>query len=239
VRSTFLLGCQRSGTTALLDAFALSPHVRAFGEGAPEVMHEFRLRDPHLVLDALSRTLLHPVLKPICESHQVDRILAILPEAKVVWIHRDVGDVVASMLRKWPGHMLEVATKLRQRDLVWLDWRAEGLTAPQWQRLDGLLRPDLTEAEAGAIFWYLRNQWFFAHDLANHPRVLLVKYEELAREPATVLERLFAFAGLPFTPAVAANYNAESIGKGGRPPLAPAIQRACDDLADQLGACAT
>ena len=44
--ATFLLGCPRSGTTALGEAFSLSPLVRAFGEGAPHVMLGYRVLPP-------------------------------------------------------------------------------------------------------------------------------------------------------------------------------------------------
>ncbi len=54
-RPLFIVGCQRSGTTALHDAIGCSPEVHARGEGDPAAMSsEHRLLSQRTIDDLLA-----------------------------------------------------------------------------------------------------------------------------------------------------------------------------------------
>ena len=104
VRAAFIFGCQRSGTTMLLDVLGRSPSTETFGEGDPRVMRGFRLLPPN-VLDPLlgGRTDRVLVLKPICDSQWGDALLRRYDDSRALWIYRGVRDVVGSRSPSGPA----------------------------------------------------------------------------------------------------------------------------------------
>lgn len=174
------------------------------------------------------------VAKPICDSHYADKILQLSPDARVIWLYRNATDVADSITRKWPGHMRQVINRLRERDLEWVGWRGERLADDLWAVLDSVWRPDLTDLEAAATFWCLRNQWFFRLRLDQHPRVRLVRYEDLVQEPAKELARIFAWVRVPYPPESAAALTSDHVGKASQLEIAADIARHCTATQMQL-----
>lgn len=231
---TFLLGCQRSGTTALLDTLALSPGLRAYHEGDAAVMQDYRLLPVEHVQRVLASGEGPALLKPICDAHYADLILNSFPRARALWLYRQPRDVAGSMIRKWPGHMRDVMARAHARDLDWLGWRTERLSAEHWRTIDALWHPELRDADAAALFWWLRNQWVCALDLPRHSCVMMVRYEDLVRAPHALLPQICAFVRTPYTPEMADNLRTEHVGKDHELELVAPIARLCNDLLARL-----
>ena len=52
--------------------------------------------------------------------------------------------------------------------------------------------------EAAALFWFVRNSWLFELNLDRDPRVMICGYEELVRDPAATVKRMYGFLGRAF-----------------------------------------
>ena len=84
--------------------------------------------------------------------------------------------------------------------------------------------------EGAALFWYLRNQFYFELELHKDPRVLLVNYEEVAENPEERFERIFSFIGSRFDLDFVSRVFGSSVKKARFPAIAPEIQRLCGEL---------
>ena len=127
----------------------------------------------------------------------LDWIMARWPEARIVHVLRDGRDVVCSM-REHP-------------DRRWVDGRWVKELNPR--SVEEYARRWVSDTDAGM-------RW------RGDPRYLEVRYEDLVQEPAATLERVLAFLGEPFDPALLAvdPVAAEApASRAGRPDAAGAI----------------
>lgn len=233
----FILGSQRSGTSMLVDVLDKSDAVRAYEESDPAVIQgDYRLRSKSEI-DALVAASTKPavVFKPLADSHYADDILRRHPGSKGLWLYRRYTDVANSSVRKWPGFFREILRNFHTRDLSWLGWRGERLSEADLDFLAGFWHDDVTDHEAAALFWWLRNRTFFDRDLASHPDlVLLVQYEHLVQRPHAAFARVCAFMDVPFEESLVAEVSARSVGKSAFPPIDARIRELCDGLLERL-----
>ena len=103
-RPVYLVGLQRSGTNMLVRGLDEAPEVEARNENDQTVFRRFRLRGDDVLLGTVGRSRHRVVLvKPICDSHRVDELLA-LPTAvpgRALWMWRDVDDRARSEVAKF------------------------------------------------------------------------------------------------------------------------------------------
>lgn len=234
-RPLFVFGCQRSGTTMLLRVLARSPEVWVHPEKSQLAYDRFRLREPAWV-GAVTR--LTPaavaVYKPLCDSHLADRVLALHPDARALWVWRDWRDVANSAVAKWGGHHKEVLLHLADGRFDAIGWRGERVPPTLLGQVREVVSDGMSEATGAALFWYLRNAFFHALGLDADPRVRLVAYEQLVSDPARVFEEVAAHAGVRWDPSWATDVDARSVGRRDEPDVDPAVARLCDALAEAL-----
>lgn len=227
-RLSFVFGAQRSGTKMVMRILENSPATRIYHENHAVAFSDFELRS-----DATVRALvaLNPapaqIFKPICDSQRADELLDHFPHARGLWIWRHPDDVANSAMVKWGEHQREVVTAAVHGDFATWGWRTARLPESTLGALRSVWRPDLNPAEGALLFWYMRNAFFFALGLDRHPRMRLVNYEELVRDPVACFPAVFHTCGVAFDPVYVARVRSDSVRRREAPPAAPAIRELC------------
>lgn len=233
----FVFGCQRSGTKMLMRVLDRSPATRIFHENNALAFHDFQLR-PDPILRALVAANPAPsqIFKPICNGQEADAILARFPDAVGLWTYRRPDDVANSAVQKWGGHQREVVAAVATGDLDRWGWRTALLPPEIVEDVRRVYRPDLSDHEGALLFWYLRNAFFFTLGLDHHPRMLLVRYEDLVREPERAFQPVFDHVGARFDPGFLDKVHSGSIRRRDPAPASPEIRALCEGLLARLDA---
>lgn len=198
----FVVGCQRSGTTMLIDVLRKAPQVWVHPEKSPLAYHQFRLRTAAAIDGVLWLTPADTVVfKPLCDSHLTDRLLDAHPGSQALWLYRRWPDVAASAVTKWGHHQRDVLRALAEGRADSVGWRGERLPRLLVAQLEELVTPDLSDHAGAALFWYVRNSFFHALDLHVDPRVRLVRYEDLLTRRDDAFAEVCAFARVSLDPA--------------------------------------
>ncbi|MET8089259.1 hypothetical protein [Micromonospora sp. NPDC005220] len=235
----YLVGLQRSGTNMLVRGLDAAPEVEVRNENDGTLFHRFQLRpDPVLTATIQRSRHAYVLVKPLCESHRVDELLALpgLPPGRALWVYRDVDDRARSEVAKFGDANLRALRAI-----------ADGTIGRRWQgqRLDAdaveLIRahdPQRLDPHSGAaLFWYVRNSLVFQLGLDQRADVLLCRYDSLVAEPAAQLRRLCAFLDFPYHPRLHAHIAPRgSHGAAGhrRLPIDSRVRARCDELTDRL-----
>jgi hypothetical protein len=249
-RTLFVLGCQRSGTTMLMQVLGQNPDVKTFGEFSP--LNRFapglnrlwpqntrRFDQRLLPLPEVARRIArtrYPMVaaKPLAESQHAAELLDAVPGSTAVWLFRHYSDVAMSNVRKFGTHAVrDNIAALAARDGS--DWRSEFVPADVGELVDAHYRPELDPYDAAALFWYARTRLYFDLSLQSDRRVLLVNYEQLVRQPDRTLAAIYRHAGASPPDATAtAGVHDRSIGLGADLRLAPTIAPRCEELWQRL-----
>ena len=235
-RVGFVFGCQRSGTKMLMRVLDEVPDTRVYHENHAIAFEDFELRSDRVVraLIALNPAPVQ-VFKPICDAHRASDLLDAHPTARGLWIVRQPDAVARSALKKWGDHQKDVIQAILDGDTTTWGWRTARVTGSMQARLQAATDGQVTDAEGALLFWWLRNQFFFAQSLQDHPRMRLVHYEALATEPEAAFPTVFGHLGVGFSPRFVADVRATSVD---RAPLEvrPKVRALCDDLYARLQA---
>ncbi|MEL6645005.1 MAG: sulfotransferase [Pseudomonadota bacterium] len=235
-----VVGCQRSGTTHLERLFRADPRSHVFSEFsalsiAPDKTVWRPLDDVVDMLEGCGGR--YSVARSLLSSHNTARILDALPGSVAVWMYREADPVVRSMLRKWPGDFQSISERVESLpDGTW-ELRSFWDEVHAYARENAQGNQSDTLADLYAAFWYLRNRSFFDLGLSNDPRVLLISYETLTRDPKGTLERILSHGGIPRPRVTFPMQTRSPRPRGARTPiLSPAIQEACHRLYADLRA---
>lgn len=243
-RVVFIFACQRSGTTALLDfLMAAGPPLKAFTEcDSPLTDKTPResgltvrlnpLEDVERVIAATPEAV--RIVKPLVESQRATELLARFPGSCGYWLYRDVREVAASMLQKWgpPAGAPHLWQVIDESDPA--NWRAQNVPAAVRAKLRELYRPDMAAADAAALFWWARNELFFAQGLDRDPRVVLLDFVRMCTVPDYVDRALDHFR-VPH-PSAVGHFKAAFSGKSRELALDPRVDALCRDLHRRLDA---
>ncbi len=234
-RVSFVFGCQRSGTKMVMRILENSPETRIYHENHAAAFRDFQLRD-----DAVLRAMvaLNPapvqVFKPICDSQEADLILGRWPRARGLWVYRHHDDVANSAAEKWGEHQRELVEAVVRGDFDTWGWRTRRLPADTISALRRVYRTDLAPSEGALLFWYMRNAFVFALGLDAHPRLRLVKYEDLVSRPVEAFRSMFAHLGARFHDAYVARVRSDSVGRREPPAASAEIRQLCAELQARL-----
>jgi Sulfotransferase family len=233
-RLVFVVGAQRSGTRLPIEILDESPVISTYSEGTDPYFDGVLLR-PLERIEALVRRSAAPViaLKPICETHRTNELLDRFPGSKAIWIFRNFEDTVNSATVKWTSGRAAVR-RLARREFDAADWRAGGLTEDTLRLVSHLYHPGMSEHEANAVLWYLRNDLYFALGSGRRSDVLLVRYEDLVEGPRAHAARIYNFIGVPM-PAGA--FGAVHSGERRRrpfPEISAELRQLCEAVHDNL-----
>jgi hypothetical protein len=228
----FLSGVPRSGTNMVMELLERSPEAKVFHERDPRAYKNFMLRDDETI-KRLSKSLLPCVIfKALCEADRLSELTSYFPHASIIWVYRQYEAVNASNMVHWPGGKNGLDKLVVDRKAA--GWRGKGMTEETWELIKKHYHPDLNVESAQALFWYYRNQLFFDQELDRDPRVLLLRYESIARDPATEFTRLANFLGVATPKNAPAHFLARSGGHKLKLSITPSIRTLCDGMLRRL-----
>jgi hypothetical protein len=251
-RALFILGCQRSGTTMLINQLDGDWRVKTFGEFSgvnrsaagrrpwsvrSQSRYSIRMKPLDEVAAKLERCP-HPlvVLKPLAESQKAPAILLRIDRAVCVWVFRHYRDVARSNVKLFTPEVTRYNLDPIVREQS-DNWRAELVPEDVRELIARHYSEDMSPFDGAALFWLARNRLFFDLGLASDERVMPLKYEDLVAEPELSLRRLYLHAGIAFPgPRIADGIDASSVGLGRELDLSEEIERACEQLWSELNA---
>jgi hypothetical protein len=177
------------------------------------------------------------VLKPLVETQNSCQLLDFFDNSKALWMYRDYRDVALSNLRRFG--LQNGIKNLRyivqeQED----NWRVEKL-APEYRDLvKHYFSEEMNPYDAAALFWIVRNSFFFTQDLAAHPAVRMLRYRDLVTEPRATITAVYNFAQRPFPgDRLVQEVHQTSLGKGqAQIDLSSDIQALCQEMLARLDA---
>lgn len=214
-----ILGAQKSGTSSLHNYLTQQPGVIAplvkevhyfdlnYARGETWYRAHFGRRDEAGInLDSSPYYLFHPAVP--------ERMRPLLPDAKLIVLLRD--PVRRAYSHYWHEHA-------RGREKLSFEAAIDAEPARLEDIEAALVRGDIDRSEAHQHLSYLARgsyaeqleRWFA---LYPRERVLVLRFEDLVRQPLAVLNETLAFLGLP--PAASANLGARNTRR--YPPMADA-----------------
>ncbi|MEM7281582.1 MAG: sulfotransferase domain-containing protein [Pseudomonadota bacterium] len=230
-----ILGCQRSGTTMLLNVFERDLRTKSYSENGWLKEYWPRMMPVDRIHDMLADDRVPLVIaKPLMESQRTLELLDEFPNAKAIWAHRGFAGVANSRVKKFGEEVqFKLIRLIVEGDET--EWSSERLPVKLRELVRSVWRDDMTAYDAAALFWYVRNELFFTQDLGSNPRVRMCRYEEMASDPIRVIYEIYAFLGLePPSQSALAKVHGNSISKGRDLALAPEIHNLCVDMDQRL-----
>ncbi|MGE3771717.1 MAG: sulfotransferase [Gammaproteobacteria bacterium] len=233
----FVAGCQRSGTNMVMDLLDASRETDVYHEHDPRAFVRYELRETEVIaaLHARSRAPVM-VVKTLCDLERLPALCARFRAARVLWIYRDYRDVVNSMLVSFRNQAQQIRRLASGEDTSW--W-GRGLSTATLAVLREHVTPDIDDASAAALQWFVRAGMYFELEHHRAPTAMLVKYEALVNDPVHGAARIYDFAGVLRRGGFADGIHRQSVGKRRPPLLAPHVAALCESLTRALDeACA-
>jgi hypothetical protein len=231
----WLVGLQRSGTNMLLRGLATAPEIEIHNENDRRLFRRFQLRDDAVLTTAVRRSRhAYVLVKPLCDSHRVDELLALpgLAPGRAIWAWRDVDDRARSEVAKFGDANLRALAGIADGTLG-RRWQGQRLDADTYELIHDFDHRRMDPHTAAALFWYVRNGLFFRLGLDRRDDVLLCSYDALVTDPEGYVRRLCAFLGLPYRPGMSAHITRRTPTRD-RLPIDPRVRQLCDRLTARL-----
>lgn len=233
-----IVGCQRSGTTMMLELFTDDRRSVTFGEESSlSLPAEGRLRLKPLpeVKRALERIRAPLVaLKPLVESQRTPALLEALDNSFAIWMYRRAESVAASDLGHFGAESGERNLRLLLSDEP-PDWRSEFVPESTRSVVTRFYRPGMDPYDAAALFWWARTSLYFDLGLEGRTDVRLCSYERLVADPEPMMRSLYEFVGVEYPDRrITAQVHGRARSRGDRDLLGPDVQELCDELLDRL-----
>ena len=231
----FIVGCQRSGTTMLLNIFDRDKMIRIYREVSKlSTKNDISPREykPLEEVDRIIRSqkMRDVVGKPLVESQNTDRLLDAIDNSKALWVYRHYRDVVSSNLKSF-GSNNGLRNLSYIVDEVPNNWRSARVSENTSVIIKKYYSETLSEQDAAALFWYARNILFFERGLQNDQRVLICKYEDFVKSAGSIMRRIYQFMDSEYpTRDITYDVHPRSVGKGKKVLISPDIESLCEDL---------
>lgn len=230
-----VIGCQRSGTTLISETFGKDWNVKIYPEhsalSSKDKIDRLRLNS----LASVQKTINNDrfpliVLKPLVETQNADRLLAFFPGARAVWMYRHYKDVVSSNLNRFGlGNGIKNLRYIVKGDPG--NWRSERVPPDVKALVESCFSEAMNPYDAAALFWYVRNRYYFDLHLDDHPRVMKCQYADFVTSPEQVIQSIYLFIGQPYPGNnILRDIHAASIGKGDGVVLSPEVEDLCAKL---------
>jgi hypothetical protein len=229
----FVMGNHSSGTTITMRVFDLCRDARSYSNYSRRAYVDGRIAPPETLRRILrsSRAAI-TVFKPLRDVPRLSRLLELYPSLKVVWLLRRPSDCVNSCVKRWTG-MREILSKIIE-DPAAAGWHGDGVLDVQREMLRQHFDPQMSPQMAYALWWCLRNSFFFESGLDRCDRVNVFRYEQMVRQPDEEFRRMFEFLEIPYDPWVTREIFDSSVGRYPPPELAPGVQAWCDSLSGRF-----
>lgn len=233
----FIVGCQRSGTTMLINIFDRDPKIQIYREHSKLSLEPGGLR--YLPFDKVNeiiqgQKLRDVVAKPLVESQNISKLMSTVSGSKALWVYRDYKDVASSNLRSFGEDIGVHNIKFINYDDE-LNWRSEGVSSETKTIIKSYFSEDMSAEDAGALFWYARNVLFFERNLQQNENVLICKYEDFVSNAPAIMDRIYDYMGFQIPKKnYAYDVHPRSIGRGKVINISKEIEDLCIELSDRL-----
>jgi hypothetical protein len=217
----------------LMDVLERNFKTEVYHERDAHAFDSYEMRSPEIIHELIKTSRAsHVVLKALCELQDLRRLMNEFAPSKSIWLVRHYEDVVNSHLALWTGMPESIRRIVEDRDSA--GWRGRGMSDKTHALVKSLYHSTLSNASACALFWYFRNILFFEQALDEHPRVRLVRYEQLVQRQHEVFNDLFEFLGIAYTPRISRKVVASSVRRSLPPEIDPPIRQVCDELSARI-----
>ena len=240
-RHVFIVGMQRSGTTTVVRVFERDLRTRVFQEHSPlsnqDLERKIRLnplRDVERTLQNVRAPLV--VLKPLVETQKTPMLLDHFDPSLAIWCYRHYLAVAQSNIRQFADR----GGKNNLRPIVQRDrnnWRAEVVPPDVEDTVDRLFSEDMTQLDAAALFWWVRNRLFFDLALDTDARVHMLQFDRFVTDPRGAMTEIYDRLDVPYPRRdVTAGVDARVARPNPDAPMNNEIRELCDLLWEQLRA---
>lgn len=238
-RFVFIVGMQRSGTTTLVRVFERDLRARVFQEHSPlskqDTERGIRLDPLDDVAHALSRVRAPLiVLKPLVETQHTPALLDRFEPSLAIWSYRHYLAVARSNVRQFGDR----GGRGNLRPIVEGDpsnWRSEVVPPDVVETVREILRDDLPQVDAAALFWWVRNRLLFDLGLDTDPRVEMLRFEHFTSDPRAAVERMYDRLGVaPPRFDTTRAVDAAVARPNAQVDLDPRVRALCDELWERL-----
>jgi hypothetical protein len=235
----FIIGCQRSGTTLMQSLFENDINSKVYGERSKLSSNDL---ENHLRLNSLdsikkeingdSAPLI--VIRPLVETQNILKLLDYFQNSKAVFMYRYYKDVANSNI-KYFGLQNGVNDLRPIVQNILGNWRSENIPEDVRKIVRKHFSEEMNPYDAAALFWFVRNSLFFSLRLAEHPDVILCRYEDLIQVPAEIIGSLYRFIDRTFQgQKTVEEVHSLALGKGRDLKLSSEIEDICNELLNKL-----
>lgn len=238
----FIIGCQRSGTTLMTRIFNRDFNTLVYPEHSSlsnqDQLDGLRL-NPLPQVEKRIRATRFPqvVLKPLVETQNSCQLLDFFEGSKALWMYRDYRDVALSNLRRFglQNGIKNLRYIVEEQEE---NWRVEKLDPEYRALVTRYFSEEMNPYDAAALFWIVRNSFFFTQNLDTHPAVRMLRYRDLVTEPLENITAVYNFTQRPFPgDRLVQEVHQTSLGKGqAQIDLSPDIQALCEEMLARLDA---
>ena len=235
------VGCQRAGTTLMLEIFNADrrsvtfPERSTLSSSAEDRLRLKPLPEVKRSLDRIRAALL--VLKPLVESQNLPALLEALNNCHAIWMYRRPESVVASDLSYFGRTNGERNLRLLLTNQP-PNWRGELVPEMTRSVLLRYYRPGMDPYDAAALFWWARTSLFFDLRLDERRDVRLCSYERLVTCPESTMQGLYDFIDLRYPDQdVTQGVRPQPAGRGDDVTLSSEVRELCEKLWQRLERC--
>jgi hypothetical protein len=234
----FILGFQRSGTTLMLRIFERDLNTKIYGEfsilSSLDKERHIRLNPLPMVKEVIDKDRAPLIIvKPLVETQNATKLFDYFKEAKGLWMYRHYKDVISSAISRFGARRGDALRCIVDR--IPNNWRSENVPDAMREIVLKHFSEEMNPYDAAALFWFVRNNFFFHLNLDKNPAVMICKYEDLVISPLTIMRQVYDFVGCPFPGEKAVTeVHASSVKKGANIELSPEIELLCQEMWDKL-----
>jgi len=235
-RHVFIFGCQRSGTTLLGRVFGKDLRTAVLQEVnclTSDVNDILRLKPLPEVLENL-QSFREPliIVKPLVESHNADKILKEIPQAKGLWMFRNYKDVVASNVKRFSTQVEGLRMAISGDPP---SWRSEMLSDETLALFKQFYHTDMKKIDAAALGWYAINKNYFNLQLDKNSKVRLINYDDFVKNPEKEMRKIYLFLEFPYPQKIITDeVDKNSVSLGKETEIEPQIEALCKNLYERI-----
>lgn len=229
-----IMGCQRSGTSILIRVFDWDFTSRVYRE-LDTIFSHMRLKKSEFVNNEFKRSGAEFIVaKPLLDSQIANSILDSLDEVSILWMYRNYKSVAKSNLQYFGEHN-------GVKDLQYIvddddkDWRNQHVLSEDRDFIRRLFKDGISDLDAAAYFWYIRNKFLFDNGLSTNLRVLVADYDDLVSKPDVYVAKIYSFLGRSYPGnRIIKEIHANALNRGKRVQLHPEIEEKCIEIQMKL-----
>ncbi|RPJ27049.1 MAG: hypothetical protein EHM33_09390 [Chloroflexi bacterium] len=237
----FIVGCQRSGTSMLLNVFDKDLNTKCFGEfsklSSNDTTGEIRLNSLELVKKEFSRVKAPLIVaKPLVESQNVLELLDYFDNSRAVWMFRNYKDVASSNIKHFgiDNGIKDLGPIVHNEPN---NWRSEKASDYVRETISKYFSENMNPYDAAVLFWFARNSIFFDLQLDKDPRVMMCCYEDLVVDPEKYVRSIYQQVGQVYpATGITTEVHSNSRRKGRDIELSLEIEQVAQELQKKLEA---